>query len=106
MPRNSAVVPNGNSHVPNTCGVGVWSIFRFRQRGYHNWMKPISTARNEGGAGWLIASFTDDPTLGETYHQAYKQLKKRFPIVYQSPVRVNRRTGRQFFFCVYDTNNR
>lgn len=37
-----------------------------------------------------------------TYKKAYEQLKGKWKIVYQSPVRINTRTDRRFFFVNYD----
>ena len=89
--------------VPQTCGVGVLGIFR------HNGMvhgDPLKTVPPYGGAGWEIASFTNEFNFRKEYEEAYKELKARWKVVYQSPVRINHRTGRQFFFCIYDTRQK
>jgi hypothetical protein len=88
---------NFNQIVPQTCGVGILGIFRVNAGTALNTIVPM------GGCGWVIASFT--PERPE-YEQAYKELCKRWRRVYQSPVRVNKRTNRQFFFCIFDTESK
>lgn len=86
-----------NGIIGNNCGIGHASVFR-NNSDYGNDLKKFNPA---GGAGWLLASFT---TELPDYKEAYEVLKKRFKIVFQSPVRKNKRTNHQFFFCIYDTS--
>lgn len=92
-----------NGFVPQTCGVGVSGVFRPDNLagGY-----PLETLKNAGGAGWHIASFTDCPEHGPSYKKAYAELKAKWKIVYQTPVRKNTRTDRQFFAVMFDTRAR
>lgn len=83
-----------NTVLPQSCGVGELGIFR-RVGG-----TPVKDITPLGGAGWLIVSFT--PARSE-YKEAYEALCKRWKLVYQSPVRINKRTQREFFFCIFDT---
>jgi hypothetical protein len=89
-----------NQLVPNTCGVGLSSVFR------HNQMtggQTIKEMENMGGAGWHCASFTDDPQHGAAYKEAYADFYKKWQIKLQTKVRINTRTNRKFIFVVYDT---
>ena len=52
-----------------------------------------------GGCGWQIACFIDTKECA----QMYKEIKERFPIVYQSPIRHNVNSDNNFFFVVFDT---
>lgn len=92
-------------HLPQTCGVTEIGWFR-------NYIAthPTEDAQHfthllkhpPVGAGWVIAGFIET----EISQEAYRQLKAKWPIMYQSPVRVNTRTGRKFFFCIYDTKGK
>jgi hypothetical protein len=55
---------------------------------------------NPGGAGWHLASFTNERP---DYGQAYRMLKRKWKIVWQSPVRTNKRTGARFIAVMFDT---
>jgi hypothetical protein len=89
-----------NGFIPNTCGVGVSSMFRGAATpgGYN-----LETMSNPGGAGWHVAGFTPESAA---YKEAYNDLKKKWKIVMQTPVRTNTRTGYKFIFVVYDTKSR
>ena len=94
----------GTGIVNQTCGVSYVGYFRTQPDPY-DW-EPTHTIKNfpaPEGAGWVIAGFTEERV---EYKEAYEQLKAKWPIVYQSPVRVNERTGRKFFFCIYDTKGK
>jgi hypothetical protein len=95
-------------HLPVSCGIT--ELGRFRDHddsGFLSCGEEIKNlALSKMGAGWAIASFTDSVSLEDTYYKAYLELKKKFKIIYQSPVRKNRRTGNKFFFCVYDTTQK
>jgi hypothetical protein len=93
-----------NTVVPNTCGVGVLGIFRDNnsQEGGH-WIPTLEQVAPITGCGWVIAGFTNQKPV---YRQAYLDLRKRWKLVYQSPVRVNTRTGRKFFFCIFDSREK
>lgn len=54
------------------------------------------------GAGFTIANFVNENNCKKTY----KVLSSRYPIVYQSPVRKNSRSGRDGFFVVFDTSKK
>lgn len=92
-----------NTIVQQTCGVSILGIFRLEgEDGFGSGIdldKVLPTA----GCGYVIAGFT---TERPAYGEAYKILKKRWPIVFQSEVRTNTRTNRKFFFCIYDTKGK
>ena len=51
-----------------------------------------------GGADLALAGFINTPDC----KKMYDQLAKQFNIVYQSSVRMNTNSGRQFFIVIYD----
>lgn len=65
------------------------------------------TASNDGisriprlsGTGFAVAGFINTHTC----RQMYTAINSAHTIIYQSPVRENSRTGRAFFFIVFDT---
>lgn len=74
------------------CGVGVFCDFD------SEWgIEDLETAPSRGGTEYSIAGFVNT----QTCKKAYEILKGRFNIVFQSPVRRNLNSGRDFFFCVY-----
>lgn len=92
--------------VPQTCGVGVLGVFRSPSAvGGTPTIADVGDTGG-GGAGWEIASFTNEAVHGTVYKKAYEELSKKWKIVMQSPVRINTRTGHQFFFCIYDRNSK
>jgi hypothetical protein len=90
-----------NSVVPHTCGVGVVGHFRNSEElSYWDGAEDLKTLVPTGGCGWVIASFTEKRP---EFKEAYEILCKRWKLIYQSPVRVNNRTHRKFFFCIFDS---
>lgn len=89
--------------LPQMCGVGWSGLFR---NSSHTLYPTISKVLEGGGAGWHVASFTNHPVHGEEFLQAYEELKKRWKIAFQTPARINTRTGLRFIFVVYDTKCR
>ncbi len=88
-----------NNILPQSCGVGEIGIFRLPMT-WGDLEGPFTHhVRPMGGCGWVIASFTDQRP---EYKQAYEELCQRWKLVYQSPVRTNRRTNHPFFFCIFD----
>lgn len=81
--------------VHNNCGLGNWYGF------YKNSIYIHCSGFNPktGGANWCLASFRNNPDEKEVYDW----IKSKYPIVFQSPVRKNRRTGNQWFFIIFDT---
>lgn len=49
-------------------------------------------------AGFLLCSFIEN-TLCKSY---YDEFCNRYPILYQSPVRLNKNSGNHFFFVIFD----
>lgn len=90
----------GNT-IGGGCGVGVYSEFYNYSR-YESSLD-ISEAPHSGGAGYLVVHFI---VKDEKCDEAYKILKKRFPIVFESEKRNNVNTGNKVYFCVYDTKGK
>ena len=83
--------------VTGTCGIGVF----YELSNSSSWRDVnIAKATHEGGAGWLVVGYIDTDICKE----AYEILKKRFPIVFESPKRKNVNSGNEFFFVIYDTD--
>jgi hypothetical protein len=87
----------GNDTLSGTCGVGLF--YGFRENNWYNRRHNSKTTRGYGGCGWQIAGFINDSVRKEVY----EDLKERFKIVMQSPVRHNNNSRNMFFFVVYDT---
>lgn len=95
-----------NTRAPNTCGVGVISMFR------KNAGTPIDHHENPGGAGWLLAGFISDADSRASNgddaactKEAYEELKLKYKIRDQSPSRINDNSEHRFFYVMYDTKS-
>jgi hypothetical protein len=91
-----------NTTLSNGCGVGQYFEFRNEQCRYGD-AHDISEVPNPGGAGYLVVHFI---VKDEKCDEAYKILKKRFPIVFESEKRENVNSGNKVYFCVYDTKGK
>jgi hypothetical protein len=84
-------------------GCGVSTVYNFRaytSRDEVHWSyKEISKLIPSAGCGWVIVAFVAGDPLSE---QAYELCKQRGPVVYQSPVRVNKNSENDFYFAVFD----
>ena len=80
--------------VPGTCGVGLYYMFNNPPSYYHN---GPSCALTQGGIGYAIAGFVNTTDC----KAVYDKIKEDHKIVFQSPVKNNRNSGREFFFIVY-----
>lgn len=104
--------------IPNTCGINVLSQLRKSSvpGGY-----PISTTNvadvpgltHNHGAGWLIVGYVSDATAMENHgdsaaccKEAYEEMKVKYKMMDQYPVRANENTGNKFFFVIYDTKSK
>lgn len=81
--------------LPSTCGVGV--LYEFGDSGTR-WSVPIGDNPEEAGCGWYVAGFIDTDLCKE----AYANMCEAYTLIYQSPVRRNTNSGRDFFFCIFD----
>lgn len=79
--------------LPGTCGVGVFYDFGQPYGGIRE-----THARSYAGCGWNIAGFINNTPSKEVY----EDLKTKYKIVTQSPVRRNSNSGNQFFCVMYD----
>jgi hypothetical protein len=79
------------NRVSGTCGLCV--LWGFKEpEGY-------SAPSLNGGTGFCVAGFVDHFNCVRTY----KEIARKYPIVYQSPVRRNKNSGNDFFFIIFDT---
>lgn len=79
--------------VPGSCGVSV--LYYFEHASY---VGQTSLNNISSGAGWCCAGFVNTPRC----KRVYKEMCEKYKLVYQTPVRVNRNSGRPFFFAVWD----
>lgn len=75
-----------------TCGVKVAYRFDIPNDWGSDWEKPVPRTLKRS-AGWCLAGFIKTKACKDAYHQ----WSKKYNIVYQSPVRKNRNSGRNFF---------
>lgn len=90
------------------CGVGDMYNFRlYTQHGlggeaqakvYKDKINNLKV-HNKGGCGFLSVAFIDT----EPCKVMYQTLKRLYPCLYQSPIRMNINSGNNFFFCIFDT---
>lgn len=80
------------------CGIDEIGSFSFNKNDdmWFGGRVPIQSIE-KSGSGFYVAAFCK---------QAYEELKTHFILLYQSPVRRNRRTGNKLFMCVYLEKNR
>lgn len=86
------------STPPGTCGLDVIYAFNRQTGDVARFGREISQLQIRG-AGFSVAGFLNTRIC----RQVYLELSKKFKAVYQSPVRINRNTGNDFFFVIYDT---
>ena len=91
------IYSRGND-VSLTCGLGVVGDFSFSKSESWEWNKREVLQAPEKGTGFFVAGFIDTNVC----EKAYKQLCEKYTLIYQSPVRTNRNTYNQFFFCIFD----
>jgi hypothetical protein len=98
MSNITAIIDN----LRGTCGVSLASNFYdYGDRPIPDWsrLSSLETTRSTGGCGWQVAGFISTKAC----QKAYEILKNKNLIVFQSPVRRNNNSGRNFFFVAYDT---
>ena len=83
------------SLVTNSCGLSTWYGY-FKNSDFH-W--GVGLRPSLAGCKWCLASFRNRPDEKEVY----EWIKLNYPIVFQSPVRKNQRTGNLWFFIIFDT---
>lgn len=83
------------SNVAGTCGLAVWHSF---ENDWYNWdyIHALQSAPM-GGIGFTVAGFVQTKRC----KRVFEWIKENKEIVYQSPVKKNRNSGRQFFFIVF-----
>lgn len=85
------------SSVVWTCGLGIVGDF-----GSDYWKKSVDEVKQSfahyEGTGFFVAGFVNTSVC----EKAYKELCDKNKIVYQSPVRKNKNSDNNFFFCIFD----
>lgn len=79
------------SELHGACGIWNWIYF-------DGWSNP----KGSPGAGLHIANFINSYACRE----AYKDMSKKYKLLYQSPVRQNNNSGNHGFFCVFGDKDR
>lgn len=85
-----------------SCGVGLVGGFEFNRNNAYGY--PMQEVQNlcrdtARGTGFVLAAFVNDAVC----KAAYEAITKAHKLVFQSEVRINRNSGRDFFFIIYDT---
>lgn len=88
------------TYVSGACGVGTISNFS-KERHWNHYINKNGHIIHEGGCGWLLVGFISRDICKEVY----THLIEHHPLVYQSPVRYNKNSNNQFFFCIFDTQH-
>ena len=83
--------------LPGACGVSCFFEFDTSD----NWHSATKLSKEVpmGGIGLVCAGFIEN---NETCDKAFKQMSKRWKMVYRSPTRTNRNSGNRFYFAVFD----
>lgn len=81
------------------CGCGVNNFHSYDEIPFYDEYKPTEVTLSQG-AGWTFMAFI--PTA--LCKQMYDKYTSLYSIVYQSPVRRNKNSGRDFFFIILDTS--
>lgn len=108
--------------MPNGCGVlnvtrmhakpqYLWKLYPDSYGPFHSLKDGVKS--HKSNAGFMFTAFAmQDETYDEEKKEwnkgqkaAYHWFAKHYPILYQSPVRLNKNTGHEFFFCVFDILN-
>ena len=89
--------------LSGACGVGYVEGFSYDQGFSWHYRLPIYEAASPSGTGaganWLTAGFIGTEVCKDAYHV----LKKKYKIVFQTPIRENKNSNNDFIFCVFDT---
>ena len=91
--------------VSGACGIGAVSDFEIVDvgTGIPKWRQDdnLKILKNSGGAGWMVAGFINTPECQKAYE--ILMARKDYKLVFQSPIRINTNSGREFFMCLWDT---
>lgn len=92
--------------MPATCGVGIVFDYHSKKNDY-SWQNPQSLKtctfeqkQGYGGSGWLCAGFINDTVCIHAYKDLINSKRR---LVFQSPIRYNKNSGNDFFFCIFDS---
>ena len=86
----------GACGVSSLCGFGTTSIWHEEQHDTKDLPK-----ETRAGCGWVVCGFIDKRPSKEMYDD----MTSRYPMVYQSPVRKNKNSRNNFFFCIFDVRS-
>lgn len=81
--------------IEGACGVS--NFYNFYPNFWDANPQNLPTKLN-GEADFAFAGFINEPNC----HKAYEALCSKYKLVYQSPVRKNRNSNHDFFFCIFD----
>lgn len=84
--------------VAGGCGLG--NTYDFNSNGNEYWSDRDQApgSRTRGGTGFDLACFINNSTC----KQVYEEMNSTKRLIFQSPNRINRHSGRPFFFAVFD----
>lgn len=84
----------------STCGVGYVSEFEDVE-GKEDYRDDYTNILmgTMGGTGFLMAGFI---YRNKVCTKAFRMLKKKYKLVYRSPIRLNKNSGNKFYFAVFD----
>lgn len=77
------------STIAQNCGVGFWFNLNHPSLSWN-------TINAFGGIGYNVVGFVNN----DACKSAYKEIKEKHTIVFQSPVKRNQNSGNEFFFIV------
>lgn len=83
----------------STCGLGyIYDFADDSDDGYDSDYADILKG-TMGGTGFLTAGFISRNKLCT---KVFRALKKKYKLVYRSPIRLNKNSGNKFYFAVFD----
>lgn len=88
-----------HSTPSSTCGVGY--VYDFEDDEVKNYGDNYTNILmgTMGGTGFLMAGFI---CRDRVCTKAFRMLKKKYKLVYRSPIRLNKNSGNKFYFAVFD----
>lgn len=82
-----------SSTIEGACGVGTWYNFS------NEWGIDVTKRASRGGAGWHFVMYVVGQKSSEKF---YKYAASRWPIIYESEIRLNVNSNNEVFFVIYD----
>ncbi len=72
---------------------------QYLRENYYTLDEPLNKSRHAGGTGFFGTGFINE----ERCRLFYERLCELHPLVFQTPVRVNHNSKRDFFYAMFDT---